>query len=302
MLIDYLLKAPKLIGLLSVGYAHTEQNWLRVLAKKLNQTSELNAGGYVDNQPLAVARALVYIVDGLNKWTHRTKQLSRTTLQLRDFIRTADDPNKLLFESIPSVFESQATDAEKAQLVISSLKELTVAFPNLMMRFENEMLKDLSIDTAEQKRFEIVQSRAKTILGKSGDFKTDAFISRLSMYKGNDDEMAAIVSLLSDKPTSDWIDQDLERAGQKLSVMCDMFNRAEIYAKVEDGSSGRYRVGLVAKGTAKVSSAFLDADVFPNEEQLVESEFRAINKSISKLGNERLRIAVLARLIENLGE
>ncbi len=302
LLIDYLIKAPRLIGLLSVGHAHNEQKWIRLLAIKLNQTAELNTGGYIENQPLAVARALVYIVDALDKWTHRTKQLNRTTLQLRDFIRNADDPNKLLFESIPSLFEAGNSDVEKSTQVIASLKELHVAFPDLMARFENEMFKDLRIDPSDEKRFGIVQSRAKMIRGKSGDFKTDAFISRLSTFGGRDDEMAAIVSLLADKPTSDWIDQDLERAGQRLSVMCDMFNRAEIYAKVESGSAGRYRIGVVAKGTTKVSSSFLDADVFDHEEPLIDEKLKALSDSIAQLGNDRLKIAVLARLIENLGD
>lgn len=302
LLIDYLIKAPKMIGLLSVVDAQTDQKWIGLLAKKLNQTSELDKGSFVSDQPLSVARALVYIVDRVQKWTHRTKRFNRFTLQLRDFIRMADDPNKLLFESIPSLFKKDLTDEQKVDLIISSIQELTSAFPDLMQNLQNEMFKDLNINYDEDKKYDIIKSRANSILGKSGDFKTDAFISRLSTFSGNPEEMAAIVSLLTDKPTNDWIDQDIERASQKLSIMCDNFNRAEIFAKIEDANSGRYRIGLVTKGASKTSSRFLNADVFEHEETLVENKFTKLSKEIADLNNERLRIAVLAKLIENLGE
>lgn len=302
LLIDYLIKAPKMIGLLSVVESQIDQKWIGLLATKLNQTPELDKGGFVTDQPLSVARALVYIVDRVQKWTHRTKRFNRFTLQLRDFIKMADDPNKLLFESIPSLFKKELTDEQKVDLIISSIHELTSAFPALMENLQNEMFKDLNIDCDEDKKYDIIKARANSILGKSGDFKTDAFISRLSTFSGNPQDMAAIVSLLIDKPTTDWIDQDIERANHKLSIMCDNFNRAEVYAKIQGANSGRYRIGLVTKGVSKTSSKFLNADVFEHEESLVENKFTKLSKEIADLNNERLRIAVLAKLIENLGE
>src|SRR3546814_10074142 len=89
-----------------------------------------------DLTPLAVARALVKRVRDLPTWTLRTGRLSETATRLRDRLKVADDPNRLLIDELPIAIGLEGADhsgADIAARILGALTELRDAYPAMQI-------------------------------------------------------------------------------------------------------------------------------------------------------------------------
>src|SRR3546814_3498846 len=93
--VDRLLQEPGSIRLRAVSMTDIDRAFIAALA------SDLSSDEAVEPTPLAVARALVKRVRDLPTWTLRTGRLSETATRLRDRLKVADDPNRLLIDELP---------------------------------------------------------------------------------------------------------------------------------------------------------------------------------------------------------
>src|SRR3546814_20324411 len=80
--------------------------------------SDLSSDEAVEPTPLAVARALVKRVRDLPTWTLRTGRLSETATRLRDRLKVADDPNRLLIDELPIAIGLEGADNSGADIEI----------------------------------------------------------------------------------------------------------------------------------------------------------------------------------------
>ena len=89
--------------------------------------------------PIDVARGLVAIFDRLHPWTQRTMRLSANAIRVRNLFKHARDPNKFLFDDIPSTFSGNADPKKDLKRIVASvgdgLEELVAAYSTMLGRF-----------------------------------------------------------------------------------------------------------------------------------------------------------------------
>ena len=176
----------------------------------------------------------------MNQWVFRTRNLSSETIRFRELLKSAHDPNKLLFEDLPNFFKRDdgksllTNDSDRVKSrIIDILNELTNAYPKLLHELGVLILSELQVGTPTDTNIRLLNERAKSIKGLSGDFRVDSFISRLCNFEQSEEHIAGIASLAANKPIKDWIDLDVEKARQEIVYLCSGFKKAETLSRVK---------------------------------------------------------------------
>jgi hypothetical protein len=96
-------------------------------------------------------------------YAKQTQRLSANTLMLRDYIAKSKEPEKLLFQELPTAFGYKETDFSKpttiteyTNLIKSSIKELRSCYDDLINRFETFLLDEYLEEGLD---FEIYQQK-----------------------------------------------------------------------------------------------------------------------------------------------
>jgi len=251
LFIDYLMKSPKDIALRPMSFSDVGQ---KILAGVCDVLNELNPGKETlteTSEPLEIARRLVATVINLPPWVLRTQQLSKNTIRLRELVKNASDPNKVLFDDLPYLFKEHQANLNKGdvQPIIEELKqsliEMVEAYPALLTELSNTLKNELQIEQEGEAGYKELNDRAKNIMHVSGDFTLDAFAARLVNYKGATHDIEGISSLAAEKPARDWIDLDVNRAKLRIAEMAHQFNHIEAYGRIQNREDYRQAVAFM---------------------------------------------------------
>lgn len=219
--------------------------------------------------PLMVARRLVALVMSLPPWTLRTAWVSPNAQHLRSMIRTAYDPNRLLFDDLPrfvsvSGVEPDSMDADHiVALIRDGLQELTEAYRSMLSGMKSLLLEEL--DAAED--LAQLNRRAHTVRDLTGDLKLDAFAVRLESFVGSNTDMEGLVSLATSKPPRDWVDRDLDAARIELADLAQQFNRSEAFARVKGRLDRRHAIAFVTGMAGTPHTLSREFDISTDEVQ-----------------------------------
>src|SRR5208337_165157 len=113
-----------------------------------------------------------------------------------------------------------AMSNDRSRLLIDRLSaaigELRNAYDSMLTGLRRTLagafnLKDLTSDDLSN-----IAVRAREVIGKSGDFRLDAFAQRIADAPSDVEWVQSIASLAMNKPSRDWTDPDLDRAGLEL--------------------------------------------------------------------------------------
>lgn len=265
------------------------------LAARLDPNSRAVTG-----KPLDIARSLIAAFDQLPAWSRRTTTVSLSAQKLASMLRYATDPNRLLFEDMQSLSEKHGSKASSptdrtVNLIKTALKELELAYPNMLQGLETTMFDELEVRPGKP---EGIRERAVNLLDATGDLRLKAFIQRLAAYKGFAADMEGIASLAVDKKPSDWVDADLTEARRRLGELAQDFKRHEEFARVAGRPDTRHRMAVIvpldgaprAMQTEFVVNAHDNIDV----DQLIATLEAALRRSSSVKKN--IILAALAQL------
>nr|WP_319390615.1 ATP-binding protein [uncultured Cohaesibacter sp.] len=249
LFVDVLMKAPADIALRPMNFTDVGQ---RILAGVCTTLNKVNGNGIQlseTSKPLAIAKNLVSVIMNLPPWVLRTRQLSPNAIRLRELIKTANDPNKVLFDDLPHLFKEheEALDRGDVQPIIdvleSSIQEMINAYPNLLDQLKRQLYDELQFKLNGD--LSQLKARAENIMHISGDFKLDAFATRLANFQGSIDDIEGIASLAADKPTRDWIDLDVNRAKLHIAELSQQFNHQEAFGRVHNRKDFRQSVAFM---------------------------------------------------------
>jgi hypothetical protein len=241
-LVDYLISKPSSISLKFVKSDDTSILVLSSTIKALNDTSK--SSSLPDNaSPLHVAQELVSrILEKLNPWVLRTKTLSREAIKLREKVKSANDPNKLLFDDLPKLYQSN----NFYQALKRDLMDLIDVYPAMIQSVGFLLTTELDVLLATPENIKKLRERAQNIKGVSGNLKLDAFATRLSTFDSTIRDIEGIIGLANNKPPAEWIDLDIEKAKKEIVALCNEFKKAELYSKVKNRSSSRHAIAFIA--------------------------------------------------------
>jgi len=247
--VDYLASDPSSIQLRWMNLSDLSRTILSGLAAIVRELDCQNHLAHLE--PIDVARGLVAIHDGLKPWAKRTNRLSTNALRVRALFKRASDPNKFLFDEIPSLMGETGTmtSADAIEQVIArvreGLHELVQAYSDALDRLQKMMLTELQVPNASSQALNELRARAENVRQLTGDFHLNAFVGRLSQFGGTETDMEGIASLATSKPPRDWVDADLDQAGVEIADLAQKFIRSEAYARVKGRPDKRQAMAVV---------------------------------------------------------
>lgn len=304
--IDVLMKSPELIDL----------RWMQVTDETKALLSSLtdlalqyhNAEDLVHSETIDVAKALIAAFDKLPLFTGRTQLLSKNARSVRTLFKSAHDPNKFIFEDIPSLKrftqgEADQSDAIKiANNLGAGLDELFEAYPKMLEGLQDTMLRELQVPNSSAHSLKELSGRAQNIKGLSDDHVVEAFINRLEGLYQNNDAVESIASLAASKPTSQWIDTDVKTAELRLVELARHFKQLETLAHVKGRVNKRSAMAMVVDLNNPQGPIELEFNVLDSNDEVTEAvSIDLLEKLMVRLNQDSdLALSVLARASEKL--
>ncbi len=249
--VDEWLQDPARVAWKAVRIDTAAKKLLTALAQRLESVVKRPVAA----DPLDSARALVSLALSLPAWTQRTMHLSDRARSIRTLLLRASDPVKVIFNDLPELLGTR--DAQKLVNAVGDVvEELNTAYPAALNKIRNRLLKAIDHDGD----LDALRARAKIAQGISGDFKLDAFASRLQGFTGSLPDIEGLVSLAVSKPATGFTDHDLDHATLQLAKWAFEFRRVEALASVQGRSAGRRALAVVFGGGKTISGTFDVAD------------------------------------------
>ena len=294
---EVLVSNPSKISLKWMEIAEFSRKIL-INLNKLSSGAESNPE--TNGSPLDVAKQLIEKFDALQPWTMRTMLLTETAKNIRTKMKVASDPNKLLFEDLFSAkkpFDIQFLAFKEA------FDELSEFYLSKVRELELVLLIGLDIHTKSHESIKSLNDRADRLSKLSGDFELEAFINRLKVYSGNEEEVEGILSLCVSKPTTMWTDSDYLNAKLNIRKLCRKFRDLELYSDHRPNEKGRRRFVLISESSNNsidtIEASFLDSD-----EQEIFNHAKSVLSQIDSAKNLNLekKAAILAAALKQIDE
>lgn len=291
--VEYLARNPADIGFRKVEMEGLTGDILRNLGDLLKLQNR--------TEPLFVAREIVGQYDELVPWTGRTQSLSPQTLKVREILKRANDPNKLLFDDLPSLSEPKKDGTFDAKLIArilrDALAEMRAAYPNTLAELKALMLNELDVRAETSDALSELRSRADNIKHIGGDLRLDAFIGRITQFHGTDEDMEGIASIAASKLPRDWNDGDRERAQLELAQLAETFLKLETLARVKGRKGKRQALAVMVGRESTPLPMFGEFQVSDADHKDISALVTAVDKALSKADHKRREI-ILAALVE----
>jgi hypothetical protein len=227
----------------------TERKLLSALSDALSR----RLGKPVTADAFDSARALVSMVFALPMWTRRTEQLSKHAKEVRTLLLKATDPHKVLFSDLPTTLDEHQP-ARLAEKLADLASELTEAFVNKLRSVEANLFQALDHDKTET--LEQLRLRGGTVAGLGAEFRLDAFASRISEYRSQENDVEGLLMLAIGKPSRDWTDNDFNAGEVQLLSWAHEFRRLESLAQVRGRPATRRAIGVVFGAARTVTGMF----------------------------------------------
>ncbi|WP_299047775.1 hypothetical protein [uncultured Tateyamaria sp.] len=252
-------------------------------------------------QPLIVARTIIGEFDALVPWTSRTQSLSPKTLKVREILKRASDPNKLLFDDLPKLTEPRADGSfdpnATAVLLRDALAEMRAAYPKILDDLKDLMLRELDARSQSEESYQALRDRADNIRHIGGDLRLEAFVGRLTQFHGTREDMEGLAGVAINKLPRDWNDSDRERAAVGLTELATDFLKTETMARVKGRKDGRHAMAVVMGKEDMPHSLFEEIQVADVDWGDVETLAKNLDRALSEADQQR-REVILAALIE----
>lgn len=290
LVVDYLIRSPKDISLKFIKSTNQNKSLLLGVHKVLLNTN-ITTVNKSEANAFNLAKSLVQMIERVNPWVLRTRRFDKKTTKLRESIKKASDPNKLIYEDIKEIYGNDNAGFSDFE---SSLLKIIGAYEDLLSDIGNNILSELNVGLSTPENLENLRARAKKVSGISGDFRVDALSSRLTNFESSVDDIAGIASLAANKPINDWIDQDIERALIEISVLCEGMKKAEIYANV-DGNRNRHSFSYASSLSNSSEVKSISFDILEKDRKKIEETKKSINELL-KNSDAKLALAALTEI------
>lgn len=297
---DYLAKDPATIQVRWMDLSHRAKDLLSGLAELVR---ELDGSNFLTHlEPIDVGRGLVAIFDRLPKWSHNTQRISSTAKQVRTIFKHAHDPNQLLFSDLPGIYQKDADidNSNVANNVVSlvrdAMTELVNIYPKMLNRMSSVLLSELHVPNDAPQSLQELRSRADNIKQVSGEYRNEAFTSRLAVYDGSTSAIEGIGSLAANKPPRDWVDADMDQALIEIASLSEKFIRTETYARVQGRKENRHAMAVILAKDGYQQPIEAEFHIADSDRPEIDALIDELKASVSK-GNNKQSV-ILAALAE----
>lgn len=286
--IDECLQEPTRFTLRWIAIDEDKNQILNGISKLLAEIGEKSGS----SDPLEAARGLVAMVYNLPEWARRTQRLGETAKAMRDMLLKASDPHKVLFVDLASLLE--ASDGKSyVKALRGPLQELASAYSKMLSTVEKKMLEALD---ATRDDLESLRNRAKSVSGVAGNFRLDAFSTRLASYDGSREALEGILSLAADKPPRDWVDRHIDAALLELAQFARRFREAEAFVSVQGRAARSEAIAVVIGAGAETTTIARSFAVSERHRKLVDDKAAELALTLQNQGlGTDVILAILAK-------
>lgn len=187
--------------------------------------------GYRVPNVVAVVGHLVSVARQMDRFTRRTRDLSRAASAARTALVAAVEPDELLFQALPAAlgFPPVRARARKykdvdalSQAILNALEELREKPDRLL----SDLFK-LLLETSAEKTRHAVSGQAAALDGQVLDPEVRSFVLTLAndATDTNQDWMRAIATVVAKKAPSEWADEDVVSFRRELPSRIAAFQR-----------------------------------------------------------------------------
>jgi hypothetical protein len=298
--IDYLLKAS---GVIQIRWMNMSTIARKLLANMADVAAELTGQPVLDLEPLDVGRALIAAYETAPPWVRRTSRLSKNAQAIRTLFKRSNDPNKFIFDDIPSLYAGQTDITTEAGIEFISdqirqgLKDILAAYELMLNGLREQVLEELQVHSRSAQAYLELNDRAANIKGISGNLRLEAFINRITMFDDSIDQMESLAGLAINKPSKGWIDGDLDRAAVELINFAQQFNKHEMVARVKGRKDKREAMAVVVGLDGRPQPYIHEFDIMETDRDKVSSMAKEIKKLLDvnrKGADQNLLLAALA--------
>jgi hypothetical protein len=299
--IDYLAKDPRDIQLRWLDLNNKARELLLGMAEIVREFHEEEK--CITLKPIDIARGLVAAYEQLESWTKRTTRLSAGAIRIRDILKHASDPNRLILDDIPALVGTDI-DLGNAQAVSqavaavrSGLEELRARYQNMLDELRMLLLKELLVHDSSKEGMAFLRDRARNVQDVSGDFRLNAFIGRLAQFQGIDSDIEGLASLASNKPPREWTDPDLNQAALELAGFAQQFIRTEAFARVKGRNDKRHAMAVVVAIGGQPTPRSHEFSITEQDRSAIEDLIYRVELTLSQ-ANRQEKHVILAALAE----
>lgn len=239
-LVEMILKNPKNYFVKAFNVEGIKLDLFNRYRNLLNKSKEerITSNSFIDT-----IRPFLTFYRGLPEYTRRTSRLSYETLALRNAIANAKDPEITFFEDFPAALGFTSLKLYKSDKYLESyinqlhdcIRELRVAFEELVIRVENNLLEVLGF---EEKSFPAYK---KQLIDRYSSIKTYLMLSnQKTLYQrinsGLDDRkswLSSIVQGLIGKNLETISDDDEKILNDKFAQLFHEFDSLSEFANLE---------------------------------------------------------------------
>ncbi len=299
--IDYLTMSPDTIQVRWMDLSLQAKEILTGLASIVRELDKENR--LIDLAPIDVARGLVAVYEGLTPWVKRTSRLSLNALKVRNTLKQASDPNKLLFDDLPALMhelrssESVLSPQAVVSIVKDGMHELSQVHSGMLTRLQTMMLTELQVPNTSSQALAELRARAENVHHLTGDFRLNAFISRLVSFTGFDADVEGIASLAANKPPRDWVDADLDQAAVEIANLSQKFVHSEAFARVKGRPDKRQAMAVVVGMHGRPTPVVGEFSVRDTDRKAINGLIEKVEEALAS-SDRQSRSIILAALAE----
>lgn len=277
------------------------------LIHKIAEATQSN--GKDDSSILAIAKHIVKIVHTLPAWVKKTSGdsfvdkskigLTEEARAFRNEVLRANDPYKLILESLPTIFKLDITNTDAKELIANKLKtaiyDLTSQHEMLVNGFKQIILEQIggNFDQDLLRRCINVEKASKRP-------SVTQFANRLAKFISGAAAFEMVIVTAAGAPEKNWTDRHIRGALDEIHNLCIQFRRIESFSKLSHVKESK-PVSLMTKndeGDDEEYELYLKTGSESDSETI--STMREINELISSLSTEKQKVALSRLLIERM--
>ena len=146
-----------------------------------------------------------------------------------------------------------------------------------------------------------MKNRAKVVAGTTGDFRLEAFATRLKEFSNPHEDMESIAGLALNKPVHDWADNDPDASMLEIANFVLKFRQAETLAQVKNRKPTSEAVALML-GTGENGNTMVETfNITEHEkEEVAKLAQDVISLLDSNGGNNKQKLVILSEALRQV--
>ncbi len=235
---ELLVKAPERFSVKHFEIAGLRSQVFQKLEVVLKSAHNKTLSGVRNASLLAIAKPLFKFVRQLPQYTLKTQRLSQTAQQVLQALQTAQEPDELLFTSLPKGcgFEpitsgslpSEEIAERFRETLVQCIHEIQTAYETLLRDCQVYLHDAFAVRSKQGNLREDLRVRASYLVGNCIEPTLKRFVrDAVDETTTHTEWLEALVMTIADKPPRTWSDEDLTRFESSLSNLTRRFQNLE---------------------------------------------------------------------------